>query len=189
MSAPAFRSCGSCSACCHSVPVADLGLRAFQRCRNLRSPPDAALGCSVYPMRPNACRIWSCQWLVESEISENLRPDRCGVVIDTVPDFLTINGRDIKSVQMWALPSHEEDFRTNLDLIKVIDAIFAKGWAILWRVRGPDTVTDQLTAVLMRDPDSGQWCYSPPATGNAPGTFDDADRLNRLKHLLKAEPA
>lgn len=187
--AATLRACGSCTACCHSVPVKDLGLLAFTPCRHERTLPHLTTGCAIYQDRPRSCRMWSCQWLTSADWPDDLRPDRCGIVIDPVPDFATINGEDIPAVQMWAMPGHEEEFLTNPHLQKVVDAVFAKGWCVLWRVPDPSGDSDHLTAVLLRDKRTGQKLYSPPGRGNAAPTFEDHGRLERLRSMLDAEPA
>src|SRR4051812_37019979 len=104
------RSCGSCSACCSTVPVREIGLRSYTRCPNLRGFPEARSGCRIYETRPFSCRSWSCAWLA-GDMDDELRPDRIGVVIDPIPDTIAANGITVPAAQFWVLPGFEDAWK------------------------------------------------------------------------------
>lgn len=89
------RKCGECTLCCRVLPVADISKPAATPC-----PHQFSKGCRVYPTRPNSCRLWSCAWLADDSFPLP-RPDRCGYVVDTSPDYCTIEGVKVSVVQIW----------------------------------------------------------------------------------------
>jgi hypothetical protein len=50
--------------------------------------------CSIYGNRPFGCRIWNCRWLVEDDTADIGRPDRSHLVIDLMPDFVTLRNNE-----------------------------------------------------------------------------------------------
>lgn len=112
---PAYpgKSCGACTACCYTVPVQVDGYQLvapFARCRFLAPFGAVQHGCTIYSDRPKPCRHWACSWL-SSDLPDEFRPDRCGFVVDPVPDLVAVNGVEQPAVQVWAIPGHEEDWR------------------------------------------------------------------------------
>ncbi len=155
------KSCGGCVACCHSVPVKEIQLGAFMRCPHLHGPLDAKVGCSIYPTRPGCCSMWNCQWLAEKEWPAELRPDRCGIVVDIMPDIARINGKEFSCMQLWVLPGHEEDFLKDGPGRNIVLSCFAQGYAVLWRIAEPGNPGGQLARLLWQD-DTGIH-YSDPS--------------------------
>jgi hypothetical protein len=146
------KTCGTCTACCSTVPVEEIGLPAFTRCPKLRSVVFAAPGCSIYPDRPNSCETWSCHWL-KDDWPDDLRPDRCGVVVDIIPDLIRVNGTEMPALQIWALPGYEMAF-TEQPVMAIVLAITAQGHAVIWRWRGADG--QQTGRALFNDPKTGK---------------------------------
>lgn len=99
------RKCGSCTLCCRLVPVKEIGKKANTRCEHQRHT-----GCAIYQHRPSSCRLWSCAWLKNKDMGDQLRPDRSHIVVD--PNVETIWSRDndtgerqaIGAVEMWCDP-------------------------------------------------------------------------------------
>jgi len=107
------RKCGDCQLCCKLLPVAEIDKRAGHRCRHQAH----AKGCRVYGAgtMPASCRLWSCAWLTGADTGS--RPDRAHVVVDMLPDFVTITHDDgtapqtIPVVQVWVDPSFPDAHR------------------------------------------------------------------------------
>jgi hypothetical protein len=62
-------------------------------------------GCAVYTRRPLFCRLWSCRWLIGDDTADQRRPDHSRVVIDVMPDFITLvdgaKSATVEVVQLW----------------------------------------------------------------------------------------
>lgn len=178
------KSCGGCTACCATVPVKEIDLKAFHRCPHLHSFPDVRVGCGIYPMRPRSCHQWSCSWLI-SDLGPEYRPDRIGVVIDPVPDMVRVNGEDVVASQLWVVPGHEDDWRT-VDAVKdLIWSIMHLGFAVLWRIKAEGGQAARV--MLLRD---GKWIVSEAEYSQAqiPGFADDGERLRHAQQLLDGRP-
>ena len=57
------RTCGSCSMCCKLPPVPELDKPENQWCRHCR--PGKPVPCTIYQSRPDICREFFCQWLID----------------------------------------------------------------------------------------------------------------------------
>jgi hypothetical protein len=124
-----MRQCGDCTLCCRLLPVGSLKKKANEACRHLHSK-----GCRIYDMRPTDCQLWSCRWLT-GESTENMpRPDRCGYVIDMMPDAVMVNDRGEKTlaevVVVWA---SSETCWQNERFYEWVDRCATDGKAVLIR--------------------------------------------------------
>jgi hypothetical protein len=70
------RSCGGCTACRTVPAIAELQKLADTTCAHCVGD-----GCSIYEERPSACRTFFCGWRRLDSLPEDLRPDRCGVIV------------------------------------------------------------------------------------------------------------
>jgi len=97
----------------------------------------AGPGCGIYDKRPHSCRVWRCGWIENDDWEDDLRPDRCGFIVDEVLDLVIANDTERVAAQIWALPGHEEDWREQ-PAIAVILALLHHhpGVAVLWRIPG-----------------------------------------------------
>lgn len=107
------RQCGSCTLCCRLLPVKELGKGSDERCKHQRHT-----GCAIYATRPAPCRLWFCRWLLNDDGGTLSRPDRSHYVIDSVPDFVTLDPNrdgtekaDLPVLQIWCDPKHPEAHR------------------------------------------------------------------------------
>lgn len=73
----AERVCGTCTICCKLLRVPETDKPVGRWCPDCR----VGQGCGVHPTRPQSCRNFECFWLMDEGFPEELRPDRCGVVI------------------------------------------------------------------------------------------------------------
>ena len=111
------RQCGDCQLCCKLLPVKSLAKLAGQRCSHQKHHK----GCAVYKQLGRVspeCRLWSCRWLVEENGTEGLsRPDRSHIVIDLMPDYVTLQNAEtgeeqhVQVLQIWIDPKHRDAHR------------------------------------------------------------------------------
>lgn len=69
------RSCGDCSACCHTFAVEEIDKARHSGCTNQTIKG----GCSIYATRPESCRKFKCAWL-SGELEAPERPDQAGFI-------------------------------------------------------------------------------------------------------------
>jgi hypothetical protein len=109
------RECSDCQLCCKLLPVVPLEKTAGERCRYQKF----STGCTVYNTRrmPRECSLWNCRWLVNDDTGDLPRPDRSHVVIDVMPDFVTVRDNEtgktfpLEVVQVWCDPKHRDAHR------------------------------------------------------------------------------
>ncbi|MDA8230601.1 MAG: metallophosphoesterase family protein [Magnetospirillum sp.] len=70
------RVCGPCTICCQFFAVPETGKPTGEWCVHC-----SASGCGVHETRPQSCRNFACFWLMDETFPEDLRPDRCGIVV------------------------------------------------------------------------------------------------------------
>lgn len=71
------RSCGGCTLCCKLYRVPETGKPEGSWCGDCRQGE----GCGIHATRPNSCRNFVCFWLMDEDFPDDLRPDRCGLVV------------------------------------------------------------------------------------------------------------
>jgi hypothetical protein len=79
----AGRECGSCTLCCKLIAVneGELNKPAGVWCPHCK----IGNGCTIYATRPQACRTWTCMWLVRDDVDEYWYPAKCKMVLWWVP--------------------------------------------------------------------------------------------------------
>lgn len=110
-----MRQCGDCQLCCKLLPVRELGKKADERCSHQRFKK----GCAVYHRAgmPPSCALWNCRWLVNNDMDDVGRPDRSHVVVDMMPDYVTIQDNEtgqqekVQVVQVWCDPRYPDAHR------------------------------------------------------------------------------
>lgn len=99
--------CGTCEACCTWLTIDDpiITKAAGMRCGNLGS----CGGCRIYEARPRACREFRCVWLegvlTGSAPPPELRPDRCGVMLDAVGPRTLVARTTDERPEAWRAPA------------------------------------------------------------------------------------
>jgi hypothetical protein len=78
----ADRPCGECSVCCTVKPINTPELSKAPGLACEHCLPSG--GCGIYETRFPVCREYRCGWKTLGWVPEQLRPDRCGVLIDIV---------------------------------------------------------------------------------------------------------
>jgi len=125
----ADRVCGDCSACCVLMGVEEIDKAPYRAC------PHLAGGCTIYAERPSSCRAWVCGWLTSPKLPDEMRPDRCGIVLDTRPNAITLQGHAVVCGHILVSPGHEEDY--NLPLITAtIRGLLQQVDVVLWQLPG-----------------------------------------------------
>jgi hypothetical protein len=162
------RTCGDCTLCCKLVPVHDgviingkqsvgfLDKPAGQRCPH----QSHSKGCKLYHSRkmPVCCRQWSCRWLTGNDTADLSRPDRSHLVIDLLPDFITLRNNEtgedhaVEVVQVWCDPKFPDAHR-DPQFRAYVERQAAEGKMTLVRFNSHDAVT-LVAPVLAAD---GQW--------------------------------
>jgi hypothetical protein len=174
------KSCGSCTACCSTLAVKELNLPNWTRCPHVRSPPDAHTGCSIYSTRPPSCRVWICGWL-GADWGDDYRPDRCGVIVDPMPDLVWVNGEELPVIVLWVLPGYEEAY-TDDAVRAMIQAILDTGTGILWSMAPRD---GQLLSRLIQG-NSRHLIISQPFAPSADTEMNEAERGVRAMQRLSS---
>lgn len=192
-----MNKCGSCTACCTALPVNKLGKGAFVPCLFLRKPLEFFMtpvaGCSIYERRPRECRAWQCAWLKDG-LDPELRPDRLGIVIDTLIDVIDVNGQRLPAAQFWVMPGREamiDDERVRRLVMATIFAPENAGIrAVLFRTAGDRAISMSRHPTDDNDPHiyvSPTVRMSAKAMGGAAERFAEAQRMLGEKH--DARPA
>jgi hypothetical protein len=63
----------------------------------------AGTGCRIYADRPGECRGFACEWILDPAIPDDLKPDRCGFVVQITPNrkVMTINPDRTLTLGQW----------------------------------------------------------------------------------------
>ena len=76
--------CGDCRACCRALGIEELKKPEWQMCGHAKQ----GKGCTIYADRPQSCKIYECMWRSSQDDPSpwpiKMRPDRCGVIFDTL---------------------------------------------------------------------------------------------------------
>lgn len=169
-------ACGTCTLCCELVSVSEIGKPSFARCQHQRDIFSATPGCAIYAQRPYSCRAWSCLWLKDASWPDELKPDRCGFVVDEMVDIVKIDGNEHPCAQIWVAKGHEESWRDPV-AYSVIAALIEKKLAVLWRI------PSGLARAFCRESQGGI-SYSELISATSE-MGSDAERLVRASELAK----
>jgi uncharacterized protein len=77
-----MRECGSCSECCRLLEISadrapEIGNKpAGEWCSHCAEP-----GCGIYDRRPQLCRDFRCQWLVDERLGPEWFPPIAGMIL------------------------------------------------------------------------------------------------------------
>jgi hypothetical protein len=73
------RECGKCSLCCKVMGVPEVK-KDFEWCPHCK--PGCG-GCTIYEKRPERCRDFNCQWLIDTRFGEYWYPLKSKIIVDT----------------------------------------------------------------------------------------------------------
>jgi hypothetical protein len=73
-------------------------VRELKKPANTRCQHQSRKGCAIYHQLgfPPSCGLWNCAWLGGEDVP---RPDRCGWVVDVVPDLIRARNNETGEVQ------------------------------------------------------------------------------------------
>jgi hypothetical protein len=153
----ADRRCGDCTLCCRLLAVKELDKPANMRCSH-----QSSRGCAIYRQFgfPASCALWSCRWLVNDDTADMQRPDRCGYVIDIVPDMVRTRydtGEavdEIIVIPVWVRPGTDRH-RLDPALKRYAERQAAQGNALLLR-DGASIATAVFAPSMAAD---GEWHF------------------------------
>ncbi len=74
----AGRQCGSCALCCRVMGVPEVK-KDFEWCTHCRPGEHA---CTIYLNRPQRCRDFHCQWLVDLRFPDYWFPKESKIIVD-----------------------------------------------------------------------------------------------------------
>src|SRR4051794_5306943 len=74
------KTCGDCTLCCKLLSVV---LPDGEHKEDAAWCKHCAAGCTIYPDRPEGCRTFTCLWLSDERIPDDLWPKRSKVVLWT----------------------------------------------------------------------------------------------------------
>ena len=97
------RSCAGCSLCCKLVSVREIGKPKNVWCPHAEP---ARARCSIYDARTQSCVKWSCSWLVDDSLPDELQPHRSHVIFDILPDIIRAGGVTHPVAQLWVDPAY-----------------------------------------------------------------------------------
>ena len=80
------RKCGSCTACCTWLGIAELKKYTGDKCKHLRSPAYAHKRCGIYSHKPVACSEYLCMWRIGWGKDE-WQPNKSGILITPYPNL------------------------------------------------------------------------------------------------------
>ena len=125
-------------------------------------------------------------WALEG-YEDDLRPDRCGVIVDQQPDLMRLVDKvtgEVQvhaAVQLWAAPGFEDAWQRQPVEALVLAAIEDYGY-VLWRTRGADG--EQRAMSLFRH--EGALVHTEPAAIHAGFTAEmsEGERLLRAEQMI-----
>jgi hypothetical protein len=86
---PAERSCGTCTLCCKLMAIAALNKPSGRWCQHCKP----GRGCGIYETRPEECRTFMCNWLVDARLGPLWKPEKSKFVLITTREG---NGIEIR---------------------------------------------------------------------------------------------
>lgn len=113
--------CGSCTLCCKLLLIASMNSPAGEYCKACSE----GVGCNIYSERPEECKDYRCAYHQTDKCSENIRPDKTGVIFERLSDHIFI-------------AVMEKETKMNKDVIGQIRAFNQQGFSVSLSVFGVD---------------------------------------------------
>lgn len=93
------RACGTCGMCCKLPVVVELNKPRNQWCVNA----EIGKGCKIYDTRPGECRAFMCEWIINAQLSDAWKPERCKFIIASQGNELNVFV-DLATPNAWRAP-------------------------------------------------------------------------------------
>ncbi len=90
-----MRECGDCTLCCLLLPIPEAKSEHSQLCSHCNK------GCNIYDKRPNMCKEFNCDWLLDETIPEELRPDKCNVIFEYINKYSVLCLVHFNDLNAW----------------------------------------------------------------------------------------
>ena len=120
------RDCGGCTICCVHTKI---DTPELQKDAGAACPHCTSTGCGIYADRFQVCRIWHCLWRHISEMPDEARPDRLGVMFGLAQPAQPENV--FKSCYIHALAFDGIDAAKS-ELAQAVYEMLAQGDVPLW---------------------------------------------------------
>lgn len=118
-----MKDCGSCAVCCKFLDIPSIEKKADTWCQYC--DPGRHHACNIYERRPKECTNFHCFWQAE-EWYDWLRPDRCGVLFESLPGVETIMvSTDKSDPDVWKIKR----------ICNVIEILKRKGRPVIIRTK------------------------------------------------------
>lgn len=77
-----MRQCGDCTLCCKLLEIHEIPSGIGEYCQYCK----VGSGCMIYEARPKECSDYQCMWTMMDRVSDDLRPDKCGIIFDRIAE-------------------------------------------------------------------------------------------------------
>jgi uncharacterized protein len=122
------KSCGPCTMCCKVLVIDHFEKDAGVLCEHCILKG----GCKIYETRPDVCRDYECDWMMERSLGPQLRPDKVGTILMEDPDSEEYQAVTDPSTPMaWRNPLV---FKVLVAKAKEGRVVVAKAGARTWRI-------------------------------------------------------
>jgi len=115
-----MKPCGDCTLCCKLIEAPGLS-PAGEWCKHC----EPGSGCKIHPDRPDFCKNYHCFWRAE-EWPDELRPDRCKVIFESLPGVETI---------LVSVDSSRPDAWKKKKILRVIETLRKKGRPLVLKTK------------------------------------------------------
>lgn len=138
------RECGECTICCKVLVIDEPDLQKLPgiTCPNCK----AGAGCQIYDTRPAVCRGFFCGWRVLPELREDWRPDRSGIIIRMMKEYIPPG---LNPVGLRFLVVGRTDVIFSPGFVEYLGRLIMNRVAVFLSIRGPDGFSDVM--VLLND--------------------------------------
>lgn len=92
-----MKECGDCTLCCLLLPIKDANSKPNELCSHC----DLKKGCKIYEKRPQACKDFNCSWLLDDNMSGDLRPDKCNVIFEKITNNIELALVSFEELNAW----------------------------------------------------------------------------------------